>query len=258
MSEIYRRQRGDSTLTDGELIEAYATDRSRPCLRLNFVSSVDGAATAADGYSEGLSGAADKRVFNLLRMMCDALLVGAGTLRHEGYNAIRLDARRRAWRLEHGLSEYPTLVVVSRSLNLDPKQAAFSDAPVRPIILTTEVSPPERREALAEVAYVLVYGEVDVDLAAALGVLHSLGLEQILCEGGPHVLAALSGADLVDEMCLTLSPLLAGPGAGRITEGGPEHPPRPLALKHVLESDGALLLRYTRPDPPTPAPARTP
>ena len=136
--------------------------------------------------------------------------------------------------------------MVSRSLNLDPAQEAFSDAPVRPVILTTEVSPPERRRALAEVAHVLVFGEADVDLPAAVQVLHGFGLGQILCEGGPHLLAALSRADLVDEMCLTLSPLLAGPGAGRITAGGPDHPPRELRLRHVLESECALLLRYVR------------
>ncbi len=56
----------------------------------------------------------------MLRMLCDALLVGAGTLRHEGYRALRLDARRRAWRRERGLAEYPTLVVVSAALDLDP------------------------------------------------------------------------------------------------------------------------------------------
>jgi riboflavin biosynthesis pyrimidine reductase len=250
MSDVYPGRRGEFPLTDDDLIAAYATDRSRPCLRVNFVTSIDGAVTGTEGYSEALSAPADKRVFNLLRMMCDALLVGAGTLRREGYNAIRLDPQRRSWRLEHGLAEFPTLVVVSRSLDLDPRQEAFADAPVRPIVLTTEVSRPERRKAMAEVAHVLVYGEVDVDLAASLDVLHGFGLGQILCEGGPHLLAALSRADLVDEMCLTLSPLLVGPGPGRITAGAPEHSLRHMVLRHAFEADCALLLRYVRISPP--------
>ena len=65
----------------------------------------------------------------------------------------------------------------------------------------------------------------------------------ILCEGGPNLFASLIGAGLVDELCLTLSPILAGPGPGRI-ESGPLHPVVPLALAGLLEEDGALFTRY--------------
>jgi riboflavin-specific deaminase-like protein len=239
-------------LDEDALVGAYATDRARPWLRLNFVASLDGAVTTGDGYSAGLSGKADKRVFGILRMICDALMVGAGTLRHEKYDALRLSARQREWRRAHGLAEYPTLVVVSRSLDLDPTSSAFAEAPVRPVVLTTEVAPIDRREAFTDVAHVLVYGAIDVDLAAALDVLRSMGLGQVLCEGGPHVLAALTAADLVDELCLTIAPLLVGPGPGRITAGPPPVPqsattPRGLRLHHALTADdGALILRYVR------------
>ncbi|MEV1144648.1 dihydrofolate reductase family protein, partial [Micromonospora sp. NPDC049799] len=121
-------------LDDAALTALYGR-ADRPHLRVNFVTSVDGAVTV-DDYSAGLSGEPDKRVFGLLRMLCDALVVAAGTLRHENYRAVRLDEGRRAWRRAHGLAEYPTLVVVSGSLDLDPGQAAFADAPVRPVVLT--------------------------------------------------------------------------------------------------------------------------
>jgi riboflavin biosynthesis pyrimidine reductase len=221
-----------------------------PTLRVNFVSSVDGAVTL-NGFSEGLSSRGDKRVFGVLRMVCDALVVAAGTLRHEGYGPLRLDEARRAWRRDNGLPEFPTLVVVSGSLALDPKQAAFADAPVPPVVVTHAAAPGRLRAALAAVADVVEVGEVGevgearVDLAAMVEELHERGFRQLLCEGGPLLFGGLTEADLVDEVCLTISPLLAGAGAGRIT-AGPPSAPRALTLRHVLAADGGLLLRYTR------------
>ncbi|WBB70208.1 pyrimidine reductase family protein [Micromonospora sp. WMMD812] len=229
-------------LDDAALTRLYArTDR--PHLRVNFVSSLDGA-VSVDGYSAGLSGEPDKRVFGLLRMLCDALVVAAGTLRREGYRAVRLDPVRRAWRRDHGLPQYPTLVVVSGSLHLDPAQAAFADAPVRPVVLTRDgaVPPP----GLSDVVDLVPCGTDRVDLVTGLAELRRRGFDQLLCEGGPHLFGALTAADLVDELCLTVAPLLAGPGPGRITAGdGTE--PRRLPLRHVLTTtDGMLLLRYAR------------
>ncbi|MEH1164475.1 pyrimidine reductase family protein [Micromonospora sp. CPCC 205539] len=229
-------------LDDAALTALYGR-ADRPRLRVNFVASLDGAVTL-EGYSAGLSGTPDKRVFGLLRMLCDALVVAAGTLRHEGYRAVRLNERRRAWRREQGLAEYPTLVVVSHSLDLDPAQAAFADAPVRPIVLTHPGAEPP--PGLTDVADVLRFGDDRLDLTAGLAELHRRGLAQLLCEGGPHLFGALTAADLVDELCLTVAPLLAGPGSGRITAGDAA-PPRQLALQHVLAAgDGALLTRYAR------------
>ncbi|MFG2008029.1 pyrimidine reductase family protein [Micromonospora sp. NPDC048868] len=232
-------------LDDAALTALYGRS-GRPHLRMNFVTSVDGG-VSVDGYSAGLSGEADKRVFGLLRMLCDALLVAAGTLRHEGYRAVRLNERRRAWRREHGLAEYPTLVVVSGSLDLDPAQAAFADAPVRPVVLTRAdaVAPP----GLTGVADVVRCGDDRVDLAAGLAALRRRGLGQVLCEGGPQLFGALTAADLVDEVCLTVAPLLAGAGPGRITAGDASDV-RHLPLRHVLAAaDGMLMLRYARDRP---------
>ncbi|SBT38630.1 pyrimidine reductase family protein [Micromonospora narathiwatensis] len=229
-------------LTDPELAALYGR-ADRPHLRMNFVASADGA-VALDGYSAGLSGEPDKRVFGLLRMLCDGLVVAAGTLRHEGYRAVRLDEARRAWRRKHGLAGYPTLVVVSASLDLDPAQAAFADAPVRPVVLTRAAAQPP--PGLTEVADLVRCGEDRVDLAVGLAELRRRGIGQLLCEGGPQLFGALTAADLVDELCLTVAPLLAGAGPGRITAGDGS-PPRRLPLRHVLTAeDGVLLLRYAR------------
>lgn len=231
-------------LDDRALAEAYATEAGRPWLRINFVASVDGAVEVG-GYSAGLSSPPDQRLLRLLRTHCDALLLGAGTLRQEGYGPIALDANERAWRQERGLPEHPTLVVVSGSLRLDPARPTFAEAPVRPIVLTRAAAPESIRKALADTADVLVVGEEVVDLAAGVAALHQRGLRQLLCEGGPHLFGSLTAADLVDEVCLTVSPQLTGPGAGRIT-AGPASPIRRMALRHVLTAPDALFLRYVR------------
>ncbi len=107
-------------------------------------------------------------MFRLLRMLCDGLLVGAGTLRDERYRPLTLDPARRAWRGEHGLPAYPRLVVVSATLRLDPAAPALADAPVRPLILTGPAADPAARRALASVADI-----ADVpDLASGLRLLH--------------------------------------------------------------------------------------
>jgi riboflavin biosynthesis pyrimidine reductase len=230
-----------ATVDHDMLIDLYAPGPD-PSLRVNFVSSLDGAGTL-DGKSAGLSGPEDKRVFGILRMHCDALLVGAGTVREEGYHAVRLDQQRRRWRLAHGMSEFPTLVIVSGRCDLDPAQPALADAPVRPVILTRAGADPG---ALADVADVIRAGDGQVDLVAAVGQLRERGFAQILSEGGPTLFGSLTAAGLVDELCLTVSPLLAGPGAGRITAGPDLPAPASLTLRHALLADGQLLLRYGR------------
>jgi riboflavin biosynthesis pyrimidine reductase len=233
-------------LDDPSLIDLYAPpDRSRPTLRVNFVTSLDGAVTL-EGYSEGLSSAADKRVFHLLRMLCDAVVVAAGTLRHEGYGPVAMNSERREWRRRHGLAEHVPLAVVSRTLALGTALTALTEAPTRPYVITCASAPLPTRKALGDVADVIVCGDDDVDLAAARAELHERGLTQLLSEGGPQLLGGLTAADLVDDFCLTLSPLLTGAGAGRITAGPPSPAPRQLGLRHVLGSDDTLLLRYAR------------
>lgn len=207
-------------------------------LRVNFVASADGA-VEVDGLSTTLSSPADKEVFRVLRMVCDALLVGAGTFRDENYRPLTLDEPRRSWRISSGLSAYPWLVVFSNSLDLDPDHRALREAPVRPLIVTA-ADPGDH--PLRRVADLIVAA----DPAEAVAALRGRGLTSLLCEGGPGLLGALTGADLVDEVCLTLAPLLAGPGAHRIVTGTP-HDPRPMRLAHALAApDGTLLTRWTR------------
>src|SRR5690349_18314566 len=205
-----------TVLDDDALIRCYATDaRGRQCVRLNFVASIDGAATHA-GLSGGLSAKADKRVFDILRRLCDVVLVGAGTLRAEGYGAMRLDQASVQWRRANGLADQPVFAIVSGRLNLDAASTVFTEAPVRAIVVTVEASPHARKEALSRVADVMVCGEAKLDAKVMLVELAKRGLRQVLCEGGPTLFGTLLAADCVDELCLTVGPLIAAGDAPRI------------------------------------------
>jgi riboflavin biosynthesis pyrimidine reductase len=234
-----------AVLDDDALIQCYATDvRSRQCLRLNFVASIDGAATHA-GLSGGLSGEADKRVFDILRRLCDVVLVGAGTLRAEGYGPMVLDRASVGWRRANGLADHPVFAIVSGTLRLDPASAVFTAAPVRAIVVTVKASSARKREALSRVADVIVCGEEILDVNVMLDELAKRGLQQVLSEGGPTLFGALLAADRADELCLTISPSIEAGEAPRIAAGALLQARR-MALQHVLVSDSTLMLRYLR------------
>ncbi|WP_430827793.1 pyrimidine reductase family protein [Candidatus Protofrankia californiensis] len=212
--------------------------------RSNFVSSIDGAAEL-DGRSGALGGSADRRIFRTLRWLADVVLVGAGTAVAEDYGPVVIPPERRERRIATGQSAVPPVAVVSASLRLDPSARLFA-AQARPLVLTCEAAPPDRRKVLAEVADVLICGNQTVDPAAALRALGERGLARVLCEGGPALHADLANAGLLDELCVTLAPLLAGPDHLRIVRGQRWHTPLEMTLSHVLEEDGNLFLRYLR------------
>ena len=211
-------------------------------MRVNFVSSVDGAATVK-GKSGGLGGEADHRVFNILRTLCDVVVVGSGTVKAEGYGAMILEASSVDARVATGLQPQPTFAIVSGSLNLDPTSDVFTKAPVRPLIITSKSAPPN--EALAKVADIVVCGSKIVDPALMVSALAERRLTRIHCEGGPSLFGSLLAADVVDELCLTVSPLLVGGDSGRIVKGAVPDA-RGMSLAGILRSENTLLLRYLR------------
>ncbi|GAA1506735.1 riboflavin-specific deaminase-like protein [Agromyces terreus] len=227
------------------LFEAYALrDRSVPRVRMNFVASIDGSATL-DGRSGGLGDASDRLTMQVLRAMADVVLVGAGTVRAEGYGGLAVDEADAAWRRSEGLGEQPKIAVVSSRLDLDPRHPLFAESVVRPIVVTHAAAPQEKRNALAEVAEVHVCGQEEVDPARMLAMLADQGLAQVLCEGGPHLFGSLLDAGLVDEVCLSLSPTLVG-GAGRRISQGAQERARPMRLVHAMPAGDLVLLRYAR------------
>jgi riboflavin biosynthesis pyrimidine reductase len=216
-------------ISDDELRAAYALDdRETPRVRMNFVSSADGAVTLA-GRSGTLGGDTDRRLMQELRAMTDVVLVGAGTVRAEGYAGVS-----------------PRLAVASARLELAVDDPVFAEAVGRPIVITSEAAPAGRREALDAVADVIVCGAASVDLSIMVRELAARGMPQILCEGGPHLFGSLLDAGVVDELCLTVSPRLVGGVAGRIAQGAGEQD-RPFGLRSALHDDeGYVFLRYAR------------
>jgi riboflavin-specific deaminase-like protein len=228
------------TSDDVDLRELYAFPTHRPWVRANMVCSLDGSAVH-NGRSEALSGPSDKKVFGVLRGLCDAVLVGAGTARTEGYRGLKARATYADIRAELGQTPAPRLVVVSRQLDLDPTSELFvGDQPT--IVITHAGSDESARSRIAEVADVIVCGDEDVDLPAALDELAGLGLRRILCEGGPSLLADVAATGRLDDLCLTLSPLLVGGDGPRVLHGA--HSDVKLRLAHLLEEDGILLGRW--------------
>ncbi len=221
----------------------------RPWLLADFIASADGSVTV-DGRSGPLGGPGDKAVFRALRHVADAVLVGAGTVRAEGYGPVRPPPEVQEQRRSRGQAAVPPIVVVSRSLQLDWRSRLFTGSEARPVVLTCEAAGDEARAHAAEVADVVVAGDDSVDPGAGLAALAERGADIVCCEGGPTLFGDLAAAGLVDELCLSVAPTLVGGSGPRVIEGAALDPPTGLRLAHVLEEDGFLFLRYLRASPP--------
>jgi riboflavin biosynthesis pyrimidine reductase len=208
---------------DADLDELYAVPR-RPWLRVNMVSTVDGAATGPDGTSGSINNAADKRVFDTLRRLCDCVVVGAGTARDEGYGDLSTP-----------------LVIVSRSGEVPPR---LRDAEPGQVLMATCAAADhldETRMLLGD-AHVLVLGQHRVDLGELKRTLADRGLTNPLGEGGPQLLRSLLAEGVVDELDFTVVPRLLAGEHRRITDGPPVD--LPLTLELLLEDGGTLLSRW--------------
>ncbi len=222
----------------------------RPYVLLNMVATLDGRATLG-GRSGPISDDADRALFHGLRSVVDAVMAGAGTVRAERYGPIVRDPDTRRLRLQRGLREQPLACVVSAGLGFPPDLPLLGDPESEVAFLTpSEASLPA---IAARVEYVRARrDDGSLDLPAALAELHDrLHVRTLLCEGGPHLNAELLSADLVDELFLSISPLLAGEDPAdaqrpplRILAGSDFDPPLDLQLLAALEHDSHLFLRY--------------
>lgn len=202
-----------------ELVELYDsgplsghTDGMR--VQANFVTSVDGAYTGADGRSGSISSPADMRVFSVLRSLADAVVVGAQTTRAEGYTRLSEKRAYQAERRARGQQPAPLLVIVSGSGRIDFDQ--LGQKGTSDVVVHTATADPDRLAALREFcgeANVVTHEAISseaISPEAVLADLRSRGARRILCEGGPTLLGEWVAAGVVDELCLTVSPVLAG------------------------------------------------
>lgn len=210
-------------MTDEELAEVYAP-LGEPWLRVNFVSTLDGATQGSDGLSKSINNAADKRVFTLLRRRADCLVVGAGTLRTEGYVVPRLP-----------------LVVVTRSGDVPP---TLREAPEGRVRLATVTSAPGLAAArdLLGAEHVWELGDREVDQVALKQHCADHGWRDILSEGGPQLFGSMLAAGVVDELCHTVVPRIIGGDHLRLVAGAEVDVA--MSPHTLLEQDGTLLARW--------------
>lgn len=208
-----------------ELAAAYAYPEHgpggrEPWLRANMVSTLDGAAQH-DGRSQPISGATDMRIFGTLRGLADVVLVGAETVRQEGYRPARAREDFAALREAAGQGPAPAIAVVSASLELDFTLPLFTSPLVPTLLLTGAAAAPDRIATAEKAgAQVVIAGDgMGVDPARAVRALGERGLHRLLTEGGPRLLGQLVAAGVLDELCLTVSPMLTAGDAQRIAGG---------------------------------------
>ncbi len=238
------------TAGEGRLTEFYAyPENLQSCwVRGNMIASLDGGATS-DGKAGGLAGPGDRALFALMRQAADVILVGAATVRIENYSGAQLSVSARQDRQRRGQDEVPPIAVVTRSGNLAPTARLFTRTEVPPLIITTSRFHDDAERRLGSVAEVIDASgsEPDsVDSATVMKILSDRGLFRVLTEGGPLLLGTLITDRLLDELCLTVAPILVGGSSKRIVTGlGDVH--TTMRRTHLLtDDDGYLYSRYVR------------
>lgn len=225
LDKLDRRRQPDDpdSLTNQDLEELYAPPRT-PWLRVNMVSTVDGSATGGSGLTGSINNEPDKRVFHLLRRLADAIVVGAGTARAEGYRP----------------ADRP-IVLVSRRADVPERLRGAEPGAV--LMATTGHA--ERLDEARSVLgndNVLVLGSHRVDLVELKRRLVERGWTHLLSEGGPHLLHDLVAQGVADELDATFVPRLVSGQHPRITDGPGLDVP--LDLRLLLEADGTLIGRW--------------
>lgn len=196
------------------LLDLYALPDPRWC-RANAVMTVTGHVTGADERSGSINSSSDMAVFTAIRALSDVVVVGSGTARKERYRRLRSDdpAVVRA-RRDEGRSDHPALAIITGSGDLPERLLDMPDHPDdqgRLLVLCTEQTPAMARSRLVERLgkdAVITAGVTEVEPLTALAGLRKLGLDSVLCEGGPSVYGGWIGAGAIDELCLTQRPLL--------------------------------------------------
>ncbi len=214
----------------------------RPYIALNMIETVDGRG-AVDGRTRGLGNQGDRELFHRLRAQADAVFAGASTIRTERYGPIIRDPELQALRRARGEPAQPLAVTASRSLAFDPALPLLADPESHVVVLTP--SDGEIPPCAAQVTY--LRGSSMTELLSDLR--RELGVRSVVCEGGPALNAELLAAGLVDELFVSISPLLLG-GCDPLTIVNGAAGRTELELLWLLEYESLLHARYraVRPD----------
>jgi riboflavin biosynthesis pyrimidine reductase len=208
----------------------------------------------ADGRSRSISSDTDRAVLREIRRLADAIVVGAGTVRDEPYGPLVLDAATAEERASLGLASAPAFVVVSASLDLPYHAPMFTEPGVRPVVVTADDVPGDALARAVEVADVVPLPRDGLGGSGIAAALHARGLRRLLCEGGPGLLRSFTADDAVDEIDLTVAPVMPA-RHGAADRGNAPVLPQGFALVGLLEDESFLYARYlrSRPTPEDPA-----
>lgn len=161
----------------------------------------------------------DRRLMDVLRARADAVVVGAGTVRHDGFPVLVRDRAVRRRRTARGLPPHPINVVLSRALDIPVARSIFQRKDTHRIVYTSRLATPARRRRFARVADVVVLPAKSVSPRAVLRDLHERGMRNVLLEGGGELHFAFAKAHLVDEIYVTVTPRLIGGDAPSLLDG---------------------------------------
>lgn len=232
---------GDSLNPIELALEGERRADGRPWVLVNFVTSIDGA-TTVDGGSTPLNDEEDMKLFQALRAVPDVVLVGASTVIIEDYRPLTLDEERRNLRIERGQSPAPKLAIVTGTMSLDVESRVFSDSDFKPLVITGPNANPGRLAMLGDAADV----EILLDITPAT-ILEALSDAQVvLLEGGPSLTGQFVAAGLVDELNVTISPMLVGGESQRLTGHFDIKPPADMRLDRAVQGEKMLFLKYLR------------
>lgn len=241
----FTKQIFPETIENIDLNIAYAyPEENKAFLRTNMVSSIDGA-ISIDGHAHGLSNETDKKIYRAMRNLADVILVGARTMRIEKYKPAAIDEKNQALRILRGQMSIPPVALVSMSGLFDWDLPFFKDAKVKPFIFTSDEGFNVASEG-KDLAEIIKCGKDKVDLHKVIEELSSRGLNKILCEGGPTLNAHLLSAGLIDELCLTISPMIVQGNEARIFDGPKFDTPVGFIPGNIFVEENNIFTRYRK------------
>ena len=220
---------------------------SRPWVLLNMVNSVDGF-ISVEGRAGGLSGPADKNIYQIIRGLADIILVGAGTVRTENYKAPKIPEGDLAkFRESRGQEKRPRLAVVSGELDLDPGMGLFAERHLEdkpPLIYTKSESLKKKASQFTSSAEIVDFPEKELNVSRVVEDLLNKDAKIVVCEGGPNLNAHLLAAGIIDEFCLSVSPRAVGGEDPAVFLTQPVDSPTELSLDRILVEEEFLFCRY--------------
>ena len=218
----------------------------RPYTLLSCCMSIDGYLASPTDKRLLLSNDADLDRVDAVRAACDAILVGAATVRNDNPRLLVRTQARRDERVARGLAPSPIKVTVTARAQLDVRANFFTIGDTEKLVYCASAAVAQARARFGPVATVVDGGQ-PVDMHRMSEDLHARGVERLMVEGGGMVHTQFLTADLADELHLVVAPFFVGDSRARrfVSDGRfPWNPGRRATLAEVRQIDDAVLLRY--------------